>query len=403
MKNKRVVFTICAKNYLAQALSLRESTLKRNDVDFYIFLSDKDDEEGMPEVVLLDDEWIPNWQQMAFKYDVIEFSTSIKPFCFQKLFKDGYERVIYLDPDIYVYNSLDIVFSALDNKSIVLTPHRCYITDTSDDMIPEQLVSSVGIYNCGFIAIKNDIVGNKVVNWWGKKLSNQCLCDLSHGLFVDQKWIDFVPGYYPNDILISNHLGMNVATWNLQERLIFQKDGTYYVKSRVDNQQFPLMFFHFSGYNPHLPSLLHKRKERSDIKFFPEMEKMVTEYREAEIRNEYDRYSKMKYSFNFFSDGTPILAIHRQLYYRNLQDSKNVKSPFDANGYLYTLYVKRGLITGTRKDSSEYQITRKKKLSLNQKIANTLFRLLGTKNYLKLIGKFATLGSYSYYDFLVDE
>jgi lipopolysaccharide biosynthesis glycosyltransferase len=401
--NREVIFTICAKNYLAQALSLKESTLRHNDIDFYIFLSDDVDSEELPDVVRLDDAWIPNWRNMAFKYDVIEFSTSIKPFCFQKLFKDGYKKVIYLDPDIYVYNSLDVVFSALDSKSAVLTPHRCYITDTSDDMVSEQLVSSVGIYNCGFIAIKNDTVGNQIVNWWAKRLTNHCLCDLSHGLFVDQKWIDFVPGYFPNDVLISNHLGLNVATWNLQEREITDKEGTYFVKSRIDNRQSPLVFFHFSGYNPHKPSLLHKRHDKSDVKYFPEIKNMVVEYREAELKNEYDKYSKMKYSFNFFTDGTPILAIHRRLYYRNLQGLKNINSPFDSNGYLYALYANRGLIKEGQNFSSSHHIPKMKHLDLNQKIAKSLFHLLGIKKYLKLMNKFTTLGSYSYYDFLIEE
>lgn len=400
--NKDVIFTICAKNYLAQALSLRESTLKYNDVDFYIFLSDKNDEEGLPEVILLDDEWIPNWQQMAFKYNVIEFSTSIKPFCFQKLFKDGYKKVIYLDPDIYVYNSLDVVFTALDDKSVVLTPHRCYITEASDDLISEQLVSSVGIYNCGFIAIKNDTVGNKVVSWWEKKLLNQCLCDLSHGLFVDQKWIDFVPGFFPNEVLISNHLGMNVATWNLQERQIFQKDGAYYVKSRIDNQQFPLIFFHFSGYSPKKPMLLDKRKNKSNISFFPEMAEIIEEYRTAEIRNGYDKYSSMKYAFNFFSDNTPILSFHRRLFYNNLQEIVPTENPFDTNGYIYALFVKRGLIKAQRSVSSRNkEISKIQNLNFNQRIIYFLLSMIGIERYLKLMQKFSSLGSYSYYDFLV--
>ena len=401
MMKKNIIFTICAKNYLAQALSLRESTLRHNNVDFYIFLSDKNDEDGLPDVVLLDDEWIPNWKQMAFKYDVIEFSTSIKPFCFQKLFKEGYEKVIYLDPDIYVYNSLDVVFSALEDKSVVLTPHRCYITDTENDMISEQLVSSVGIYNCGFIAIKNDTVGNQIVNWWAKRLTNQCLCDLSNGLFVDQKWIDFVPGFFPNDVLISNHLGLNVATWNFQERQIYEQEGSYFVKSRVDNQSFPLIFFHYSGYNPNKPMMLHKRKENSHIDFYPEIKNMVEEYCAAEKKNKYDKYSAMRYSFNNFSDGTTILQFHRRLYYDTLQHKISEVDPFDNRGTIYAIFAKRGLIENRTKVNKIYKFS---KFDKNTKriLLYYFLRMVGIKRFLNIIAKLKTISSYSYYDYLVE-
>ena len=69
-------FTICAKNYLAQALTLRESFLKHNpSLNFFIFLADKiDGVEDVDGVVALDKSWIPDWVNMAFKYDVIEFN-----------------------------------------------------------------------------------------------------------------------------------------------------------------------------------------------------------------------------------------------------------------------------------------------------------------------------------------
>ena len=102
------IFTICAKNYLAQALTLKESALKHNNVDFFIILADSPtDDINDVNVITLNESWIPEWQSMAYKYNVIEFSTSVKPFVFQKLFNEGYDNVIYLDPDTYVTDKLD--------------------------------------------------------------------------------------------------------------------------------------------------------------------------------------------------------------------------------------------------------------------------------------------------------
>ena len=65
-------FTICAKNYSAQALTLRESFLKHNpSLNFFIFLADKiDGVEDVDGVVALDKSWILDWVNMAYKLAV---------------------------------------------------------------------------------------------------------------------------------------------------------------------------------------------------------------------------------------------------------------------------------------------------------------------------------------------
>jgi lipopolysaccharide biosynthesis glycosyltransferase len=216
--NRNVAFTICAKNYLAQAFTLKESFEIHNpNCDFFIFLSD--DSEGIADsVITLEDSWIPDWKKMAFKYNVIEFSTSVKPFCFKKLFQENYDKIIYLDPDIYVTNPLDEIFDFLENKTIVLTPHYCNIQTEYTGSITEEEILFVGIYNLGFTAIKNNLIGLKIIDWWMNRLSNKCYADKIDALHVDQKWMDFIPAFFPNDVLITHHMGINPAIWNLHER-----------------------------------------------------------------------------------------------------------------------------------------------------------------------------------------
>lgn len=188
-------FTICAKNYLAQALTLRESFLKHNpSLNFFIFLADKiDGVEDVDGVVALDKSWIPDWVNMAFKYDVIEFNTSIKPFCFGKLFKEGYEKVIYLDPDIYVTRPLDYIYECLNNKSVVLTPHYCDIEEHFDGAVSEETFNKVGIYNLGFCALKNDKVGQEIAKWWQNRLQYKCYSQSSEGLLsIKSGWTIFL-------------------------------------------------------------------------------------------------------------------------------------------------------------------------------------------------------------------
>ena len=127
---KKCAFSICSKNYLSQAFTLRESFIKYNPgIDFHIFLADEYDAKLLDEykfIIQLSNEIVPGWEDMAFKYDVIEFNTSIKPFCIDYLLKK-YERVIYLDPDIYVVSSLDTIYEMLNDKDFVITPHFNHI------------------------------------------------------------------------------------------------------------------------------------------------------------------------------------------------------------------------------------------------------------------------------------
>ena len=341
-----VIFTICAKNYLAQALTLKHSVEITNpNVNFFIFLSDDVEGEELPEVILLDDNWIPQWRKMAFKYNVIEFSTSIKPFCIDYLFNKGYENVLYIDPDIYVYKSLKDIFEILESKSIVLTPHRCTMFDDMRGPTSELIVSLVGVYNLGFIGIRNDKIGKRVVNWWKNRLHDYCYDDKEQGLFVDQKWMNFVVGYFPDDVYISHDLGLNMALWNIQERELFIEDDTFKVRSiETPSKVYDLTFFHFSGFDPYKPDNIDKRVNDYTVKEYPQYKKLLDDYRKAEMRNGYDKYHSMTYSFNSFSDSTIILPINRRLY-RVDSRMHNFDNPFDAQGEVYILFKRNRLLS----------------------------------------------------------
>jgi hypothetical protein len=391
--NKNAVFTICAKNYLAQAFTLKKSFEKHNpDCDFYIFLSDDSDGLGdeVNDILLLDDSWIPNWMQMAFKYNVIEFSTSIKPFCFNKIFKQNYSKVIYLDPDTYVTNSLDEIFGFLDQKSIVLTPHYCNIQTEYTGSITEEEILFVGIYNLGFCAIKKDVVGGKIVDWWMNRLANKCYADKFDALHVDQKWMDFVPSFFPNDTLITHHLGINPAIWNLHEReLILDKDNQFKIRDTINHKIFPLLFFHFSGFDPFNPKLINRRHPKYNTEIYPSYIPLFDEYIKGVYENGYSKFSKMNYSFNAFEDGENILPLYRRLY-RTIESEIKESNPFATNGQFFLELKKNNLLTGIK--SAGFSISTDKERSNKAnfvKIIVGLFgvlrKLFGIKYYNSLV------------------
>ena len=405
-------FTICAKNYLAQALTLRESFLKHNpSLNFFIFLADKiDGVEDVDGVVALDKSWISDWVNMAFKYDVIEFNTSIKPFCFGKLFKEGYEKVIYLDPDIYVTRPLDYIYECLNNKSVVLTPHYCDIEEHFDGAVSEETFNKVGIYNLGFCALKNDKVGQEIAKWWQNRLQYKCYSQSSEGLFVDQKWMDYIPGFFPDATCVSSHHGMNVAIWNLHERELFIDDRQgYMIRRKKTGDEFSLLFFHFSGFDPFETSVINRRHPQFNVTTYPSFKPIIEEYRERVYANGYDRFSKMTYGFNHYFDGSVITPLQRRIFRVYLNEHKVEFNPFEINTPFYKILKNsRLLLKASTKQTGFASYTKEEKnkgKKLEDKVVKPMLRLalrvLGAERYAMLIRLFTLASDKEYHSFLI--
>src|SRR5205807_1909110 len=97
---------------------------------------------------------LPDREQFFFRYTLLELNTAVKPWFLSWLFSTtGARRVIYLDPDIYVYRPLVEVERLLDQGSLmVLTPH---LTGELDDegRPHERDILQAGCYNLGFLAL----------------------------------------------------------------------------------------------------------------------------------------------------------------------------------------------------------------------------------------------------------
>lgn len=394
---KQVAFTICAKNYLAQALSLKESFLaNNNDSDFYIYLSDRKTEDVKTDVIELDNSWIPDWEDMAYKYGVVEFSTAIKPFCIQSLFKLGYDKVIYLDPDIYVTSKLTYLWDLLDVKSAIITPHYCKIQVDYNGTTTEEELLFVGIFNLGFCAIRNNEIGVNIANWWANRLRDKCYYDKEDALHVDQKWIDFLPAFYPNDVEVCRHPGVNTAIWNLHERELIFRDDHYFIKYTDEEKEYALLFYHFSGFDPFNKTVFNRRLPKYNINDFPSFKPIINEYVEAEYKNGYDHYSKLRYSFSEYDNGEQITRLQRRLY-RKLSEYCPYSNLFSESGSLYSLYKKNHLLSQVfnREDINPKKSDYNKRDRLeNFMIFNLrlLERLFGVKRYsafLDLLAKYA--------------
>ena len=307
--------TIIARNYLPAARVLAKSFLRHHpDATFAALVVDDVNRDVDPAVepfgvLRLDDIGIEHDEalRMAAIYDVMELCTAVKPWLLDVLLAAGADVAIYLDPDIKVYAPLEEAVSAAIESGIVLTPHVTKPLPRDGLNKSETQVLLSGIYNLGFIALSGNV--SEFLSFWKERLRRECIAEPEQMRFVDQRWVDFVPGIWPAHIV--RDPSYNVAYWNLDHRTVTIKDGRYFVDG------FPLHFFHFSGYSPDAPYLLSKHQEprpRILLSDFPDVARLCDEYDADLLANGYGQDGSTEYAFGQLANGLKLDRFMRRLY-----------------------------------------------------------------------------------------
>ena len=195
---------------------------------------------GFDRVVDADTLRIPLFKAWLFKHDVVEACTAVKGQMLVELLEAGFEKVIYLDPDIAVFHPLEAIEARLDTASVILTPHQCEPNELPIEIMDNERTSmQYGIYNLGFVAVRNDGVGRAFAAWWARELHRACYDAPQSGIFTDQKYCDLVPGLFDR-VYIERDPGCNVASWNLSRRSLRFSGSDILVNGS------PLKFYHFT-------------------------------------------------------------------------------------------------------------------------------------------------------------
>ena len=308
--------TIVARNYLPFARLLAESYAEHHPAGHLTVLLIDDTERVVDgsiepfEIVhlneLVNDE--AELHRLAMIYDVTELSTAVKPLFLRHLLGQG-SHIVYLDPDIQVFAPLDDVAALAEKHSLVLTPHTTSPMSRDGRKPTEADILSSGVYNLGFLALGPD--SEDFLAWWWERLRRDCIIDHQRMLFTDQRWIDFVPGYFPHHILRDPTL--NVAYWNVDQRHL-QWTGDRY---EVDGQ--PLRFFHFSGFEPERAYLLSKHQghvPRVLLSERPDVAHICAAYVERLQKAGYDGEVDSTYGWDVLPSGMPVDRRSRRVYRR---------------------------------------------------------------------------------------
>jgi glycosyltransferase involved in cell wall biosynthesis len=298
------VVTIVARNYVAYARTLMQSmAVHAPDLERFVFIvDDLNGDERIPEATILPPLDVfdsATYLGLAYSYDVTEMSTATKPFILRHLLHRGFSRAYYFDPDIQVFSALDPMLRSLDASDVVLTPHATEPIPLDGKKPDEPVLLRAGAYNLGFIGVANRPPAIAMLDWWAQRLEFHCVNDVANGFFVDQKWMDLVPGMLEN-VAILRHRGCNVAYWNLHYRRISEtnhhilEDGT------------PLIFFHYSGFDVRKTDQLSRHQTRVDLKVEPGLRSLLADYSRRIIANGHLERMHVPYGFNLFSNGVAL-------------------------------------------------------------------------------------------------
>ncbi len=331
------IVTIVSNNYLHFARTLLQSVAKQHpEAERYCVIVDRDKQHAQAladEFTLLPLEQLglPDGNSFLYQYTVLELNTAVKPWALAHLMEKGHQRVVYIDPDIYLFKPLAEAITPLGEKAdIVFTPHL--LSPVKDDKHPDELdIRRAGTYNLGFCALNNSDNTRRFLDWWQQKLRRDCIVAHDRGIFVDQSWMDLVPGLFPRTFIL-RHPGYNVAYWNLAQRQLERHDGAISVNGE------PLVFFHYSGLDPQNPQRVSKHQNRFTLDTIcPLAAELVKDYCERVINNNIDFYKALPYGFAAYDDGTPITNNERTRYRTSDRLRRNAQEEPFANKRIVAL------------------------------------------------------------------
>lgn len=358
------------------------------DIDVVILLVDRKRpltiEDDRIRIIWSEDTSFPNYLQSAFRYNIIELNTALKPHVAAMLLRQ-YEKVIYLDPDTFAFNSLRPLLTDMNTYDVLLSPHA--LAPYTDSHRPNEVdLLRFGAFNLGFFAVRNKPSAQAMLAWWDLRCQRDCWYEPSQGLGVDQKWMDLAPSFF-DGIHVIKHPGVNVAFWNLHERTIARRpDGAWTV-----NGDHPLIFVHFSSYNEHDAAAVAGKQTRYDTGTRPDFSLARAVYAAALARSEHSlSANETEYGYNRMSDGSMISPALRR-FYAALMDKKfdDVGDPFDALGAVHAFARRHRLFSKHARPDKHINFKAEKSFGREKVLLDKGFRLalrvLGPDRYFMLM------------------
>ena len=186
-----------------------------------------------------------------------------------------------------------------------------------DGKEPSDLtIMKSGVYNLGFLGLRNDAQAGELLDWWSDRCYCQCRIDIAGNMFTDQRWMDLAPCFVDETVIL-RHAGYNVAYWNLAHWVVRRlRNNTWTVNKG------PLRFFHFSGIKPDDPRQFSKHQNRYSVSDLGTVAELCEAYRGQVLANGWNTTSKVAYGFGYFRDGRVINDHMRRWLLRAIDEAR---------------------------------------------------------------------------------
>ncbi len=278
---------------------------------------------------------------------------AIKPWAFEHFIARGAEAALYVDSDFVVFDSLDAAGRAAAEHGVLVVPHVVQPVPDDQHLPDETVILGVGTFNAGFFGVGRDSAG--FLAFMKDRLRRECHTDVLGMRVNEQRWLDFVPALF--DHVVLRDPGVDVAPWNVHERRLTRDRG------RLLAGGSPLRAFHFSGFDPRVPSVLSARdywdRPRVPMDEEPVLIELCDNYRGALFDAGFEKAHRVPFAFDFLADGRPIYSSLRKLYATNLTRAETdggalPPDPFDPSAmadfdqWMAEAYRKAGLAVPRR-------------------------------------------------------
>jgi len=242
--------TLFDRNYFYKGLAMYNSLAANCTEDFNLWILCLDGltyellrQMNLPHVRLVTSEEFesPELLEVKAERNVAEYSwTCASNFMWFLLQKNSsWDKLIYLDADLYFFNDPKILIAELGDKDIMITSHR--YTRKYD----QAAVS--GKYCVQFIIFKNNKNSLAALDWWRLACLDWCFDYLDKGRLGDQKYLDDWPTRFQG-VYELRHLGGGVAPWNVQQYDFLVKNNKIYGQVKKQSDKWPLVFYHFHSF-----------------------------------------------------------------------------------------------------------------------------------------------------------
>ena len=183
------------------------------------------------------EEYDPELAKCQFDRSRTEYIFTISP-CLPLFLFEKFSRIdllTYLDSDLYFFNSPEILYEELGDKSLYIIEHRF-------SKEHQYRAETNGRFNVAFQIYRRNNTGITCLRKWRKQCIEWCFDRVEDGKFADQKYLDSWPEDFKEEVVVSANKGANLAPWNINNYLLKKTENSF----TVDGND--IIFVHYQSF-----------------------------------------------------------------------------------------------------------------------------------------------------------